>query len=407
MISTSEIYNVLLLEFPYFKKINEHKRQLLCRRTQEFIEGTKFIPRKEMHLTDRMKILISACSQQLTLGFKKYYEFAYFDKIIVYPEKYFSTITGKYHAGEMNTAGIIVLSWQDFYNGMSVDDNAHNVGLHEFAHALEFMDIADKDIDDTYAACLDKFMALAADYLKHQPDRPLFRKYATTNLSEFLAVATEYYFEKPLQFFEQAPELFDMMDKAYQQNMLEKTKAAKKTNDFTYKKMPTGKLIFGSESFLLNSFLTFMIFVLLHSYFGFIIYHKPLIGIVFLAIGNYIFFRIAFKNSFMLYSGCVKIQYPVIIKLAHMLLPDFFKVPTIVTYENILYVALQETTKSRFNVSEMKHNPIYSYSLTYWHNGKIFYAINRSDMKNYNTLLKFLYLEKKVAVRVNGNLKKY
>jgi len=200
MISINEIYNVLLLEFPYFKKINEEKRQLLCKRTKHFIEGTDFIPRKGMELTNRMLILISACSQQLTLSFPDHYDYAYFEKIIVYPEKYYSTYTEKYHTGEMNTAGIIVLYWEDFYKGIKNQNDTYNLGLHEFAHALEFMDIANKDINEIFSACLDKFTAVADHYLKQQPDKPLFRSYDTTNLSEFFAIATEYYFENPNEF---------------------------------------------------------------------------------------------------------------------------------------------------------------------------------------------------------------
>jgi Mlc titration factor MtfA (ptsG expression regulator) len=222
MNSIHEIYNVLLFEFPYFKKINEEKRMLLCNRTKKFIDGTDFIPKKGLNLTSRMIILIASCSQQLTLGFKKHYGYDYFDKIIVYPEKYLSTITQKMHTGEMNTAGIIVLSWEDFYKGMSIDDNAQNVGLHEFAHALEFMDIANKDVDEIYSACLDKFITIGSHYLKNNPGKIFFRNYATTNMSEFLAVATEYYFEKPKEFFQQEPELFEALDRVYQQNILSK-----------------------------------------------------------------------------------------------------------------------------------------------------------------------------------------
>ncbi len=405
MISTNEIYNVLLFEFPYFKKINEEKRQLLCTRTKFFIEGTNFIPRKGLEITNRMKILVAACSQQLTLGFKKHYEYAYFDKIIIYPEKYFSTITQQNHTGEMNTAGIIVLSWEDFYKGMSIDDNAYNVGLHEFAHALEFMDIADKNVDEIYSACLDKFTALAADYLKHQPDKPLFRKYATTNLSEFLAVATEYYFEKPHAFFEQEPELFDAMDKAYQQNILSKTQDTNKKS--LGGKVIKGDLIFGEKTSWLTTVLLHMPYVVVNVYLGFIAYHKPLIGILLLLIGNYFITRYILKSTFIVYSNYVQIEHPFVKKLINKLFPDFYKLQSLLEYAHVLYVSVQESNKSKFDLSRMKHDPIYICTLAYWYNGKISYATGSSDMLNYNSLLKFLYVERKVGTRLNGNLKKY
>lgn len=218
MISTTEIYQVLLLEFPYFKKINEEKRQLLCNRTKYFIDGTDFIGRKDMKLTSRVKILISACSQQLTLALPRHFDYKHFDKVFVYPEKYFSTHSQRYHTGEMNTAGAIVLSWEDFYKGISIDDNSRNVGLHEFAHALDFMCMAEMEVDETFATSLEKFKALASVYLKNQPDKPLFRSYATTNISEFFAVATEYYFEGAAEFVSKEPELFELLRKTFRQN---------------------------------------------------------------------------------------------------------------------------------------------------------------------------------------------
>jgi Mlc titration factor MtfA (ptsG expression regulator) len=42
--------------------------------------------------------------------------------------------------------------------------------------------------------------------------------YATTNEAEFLAVASEYFFEKPAQFKEKHPELYEQLSKIFRQN---------------------------------------------------------------------------------------------------------------------------------------------------------------------------------------------
>lgn len=216
--TNQHIYSILLSEFPYFKRLDVKKRELLCTRTAEFIKLTKFVGKQKLEVTDKMKILIAACSQQLTLSFKKNYLYNHFERILVYPEKYFSPFSKTNNVGEMNTAGVIVFSWQDFYNGIKVNDN-RNVGLHEFAHALEFMDIANKDTDDRFSYALDKEFMVAYDYIKHRPEEQFFRSYAATNRAEFFAVATEYFFESPVDFSRAHPTIYELFCKIYGQDL--------------------------------------------------------------------------------------------------------------------------------------------------------------------------------------------
>lgn len=405
MISEQEIYKVLLFEFPYFKKINEEKRTLLCQRTKEFIEGTKFIPRKGMEITNRMKILISACSQQLTLAFKKHYEYAYFDKIVLYPEKYLSTHTGRYHTGEMNTIGVIAFSWEDFHKGISIDNDAHNVGLHEFAHALEYMDIANEDIDERFSACLDKFTALADQYLQHQPDKPLFRSYATTNLSEFFAVATEYYFEAPNEFAIQQPELFTILNRAYQQNT-----APKSSRIFKAKKAPitkSDKAIFGSYIPFLNYLGELVLYILISTIATFIGVLSPIVGIIFFVASFYLIITFLFKDSFTLYETYVQIHQPLIKHIVKRLFPLKYNYETVISYSDVLYVSAQEFdfNNDRNLFSELKEG--YWYTLCYLQNGKLRYAKQSTTDLEYDHVLRFLYQEKSVGTRVDGSYKKY
>jgi Mlc titration factor MtfA (ptsG expression regulator) len=406
MISTTEIYKVLLFEFPYFKKINEERRELLCRRTQEFIAGTKFIPRKEMILTDRMIILISACAQQLTLGFKKHYKYIYFEKIIVYPEKYLSTHTGRYHTGEMNTAGAIVLSWEDFYKGITIDNDTHNVGLHEFAHALEFMDMAHKDIDETFSTFLDKFFVHADYYLKNKPEESLFRSYATKNTSEFFAVATEYYFEAPAAFRQREPELFAILDTAYQQRT---SNAIYKTTSRHIVKSPV-RILGNSKPFL--------------NYLGELSLYASIIGIIVAAvlkgsmigaalfgiISFYLAFNYLFKDRFTLYENDVQIHQPLIKQIVKMLFPSKYNYNMSIGYSDVLYVTARE-----FNIHTQGSLTIFVehlkkgciYTLCYYQNGKIRYARKITNDLDYDKVFRFLYTDKMVATRLEGKIKKY
>ena len=402
MISEQEIYKVLLFEFPYFKKINEEKRIVLCQRVKYFIEGTDFIPKKGLDITNRMKILIAACSQQLTLGFKKHYEYAYFDKIIVYPEKYLSTHTEKYHSGEMNTAGIIVLSWEDFYKGIKIDNDARNVGLHEFAHALEFMDIANKDVDETFAACLDKFTVFADYYLHNKSDKPLFRSYANTNLSEFFAVATEYYFESPNEFAIQEPELFNILKRAYKQNTAPKAPKLKKP---TIQK--TKDVVFGSYIPLLNYLGEIVLYTSISVISIFIGIMAPAVGVIVFVTSFYFVIVFFLKDSFTLHKMYVQIHQPLLKRIIKKVLPSKYKYETDVYYSDVMYVSAQEFdfNNKRDLLSQYKEG--YWYTLCHVQKGKIYYAKQSTNDLNYDRVLRFLYREKMVGTRIDGEYKKY
>lgn len=404
MVSTNEIYNVLLFEFPYFKKINEEKRQQLCTRTKQFIEETDFIPRKGMALTNRMIILIAACSQQLTLGFSNHYDYAYFSKIVVYPEKYLSTATEKYHTGEMNTAGIVVLSWEDFYKGIKIDNDAHNVGLHEFAHALEFMDIANQDINEVFSACLDKFTVLADQYLQDQPEKPLFRSYATTNLSEFFAVATEYYFEAPYEFAAKEPGLFDILNKAYQQNTAPQ---ANKLKLPVLSKPAETDLFLGNYTSFTHAFMELLAYAILFCVACFTALSYPAAGPFMLIAGSYLIYRFAFKNYFSLYRNQVQIHKPYMRRILDAV---FYKKPMqdmYVDYAHVLYVSADENYNDKLNYNFERQRAGLTYTLCYWNKGRVMYAALSTADTNYDNVFLFLYRKKKVGTRINGTFKKY
>lgn len=167
-----------------------------------------------MEVAEEMKVMIGACAAQLLHGFSDL-ELAHFRRIVVYPESYRSHRSGKLHQGEVRPrAGLIIISWDDFVHGYSRSKDAHNVGLHELAHALWFENTIENSEDNflrpdllqTWHALADEEIARLRSGADH-----FFRDYAATNHAEFFAVAVEYFFERPVEFRAQLPALFDTL----------------------------------------------------------------------------------------------------------------------------------------------------------------------------------------------------
>jgi Mlc titration factor MtfA (ptsG expression regulator) len=164
-----------------------------------------------IRVEEEMKVMISACAAQLLLGFPRV-SLRHFDRIIIRPEAYKDRASGRYHLGEVRPkAGVIMISWSDFLHGYAHTRDAHNVGLHEMAHALWFENKIDNgEHNFLHPELLQDWIDHAdaeIERIKNGRSR-LLRSYAGTNQAEFFAVAVEYFFEQPKEFKQDLPELY-------------------------------------------------------------------------------------------------------------------------------------------------------------------------------------------------------
>jgi Mlc titration factor MtfA (ptsG expression regulator) len=206
--------DILLKYFPYYQKLNSVNKARFELKVTNFIYGKRFVPRNVDEVTIEAKVLIAASAVQLTFGLPDVY-LRHFNKILVYPDNYYSMITRRYHKGEVNPRfGIIVLSWQAFIDGYINQTDSINLGLHEMAHALRLEDMIRSEeyriFDETY---LDEFDTWAEKICADASDgAPMFfRPYACTNKHEFFSVAIENFFERPRDFSEALPELYAVL----------------------------------------------------------------------------------------------------------------------------------------------------------------------------------------------------
>jgi len=127
--------------------------------------------------------------------------------------------------GESWQTGAIVLAWDAVQGGAADVHDGHNVVYHEFAHQLDAEDgavngapvLPQRSMYSTWAR------VLGAEYAQliqetHQRHRTVLDEYGTQNPAEFFAVATETFFEKPVQFQQRHPELYEELRLFYNQN---------------------------------------------------------------------------------------------------------------------------------------------------------------------------------------------
>jgi Mlc titration factor MtfA (ptsG expression regulator) len=215
--------DILQKYFKYYQNLSPESKSKFERKVCNFLYTKRFIPRNIDEVTIEAKVLIAAVAVQLTFGLPNIY-LQHFDKILVYPNDYYSQITRRYHKGEVNPRfGIIVLSWQSFVDGFIEPNDSVNLGLHEMAHALRLENIIKNEEYHFFdEKLLDLFDNYAQEICKgmENMEYTFFRPYACTNEHEFFSVAIENFFERPQQFKEQIPQLYNILTKLLAQDPL-------------------------------------------------------------------------------------------------------------------------------------------------------------------------------------------
>ena len=136
------------------------------------------------------------------------------DKIIIYPEAFYSNSNEAYHKGELNPQhSALVISWNDFLLGYEDDSDNINLGIHEFTHALHLNSLKNNDVSSlifkTAFLELTDLLTAEEELRNKLIASKYFRDYAFTNQFEFVAVVVETFIETPDQFKQQFPRIYN------------------------------------------------------------------------------------------------------------------------------------------------------------------------------------------------------
>ncbi|MFK7750316.1 MAG: zinc-dependent peptidase [Kordia sp.] len=203
---------VVAEELPFYTKLTPKEKRIFEHRVLRFIRYHTFVGRENLFVTERMQLLIASTAIMITFGFGRYL-LSRFETILVYPEHYFSNITQQYHKGEANPKyRTLVFSWEDFEEGIKIQDDNLNLGIHELTHALHFSFLTEKSYNARLF--LKHYKLLLASLTDTAAQKRLIRigylrDYAFENQYEFLSVLIEHFFETPEEFKAKLPNIYN------------------------------------------------------------------------------------------------------------------------------------------------------------------------------------------------------
>ena len=214
-------HSVISRHFRYYNRLGLDEQRKFLFRTFLF-QHSKNFHYIEVQQTAEMPILVSAAAVQLTLGLDKF-KLNYFDDIFILRDDYHYGFYSRPFMGHVDQTGIY-LSWDNFMRGISGETANCNVGLHEMAHALAYVNfITQTEEDKHFKKEFPNFSKVARPIftsMQQAGDRNLLGDYAATNYHEFWAVAVEIFFESADQFRQELPELYEAMATVLNQDPL-------------------------------------------------------------------------------------------------------------------------------------------------------------------------------------------
>jgi MtfA peptidase len=204
--------------------LTPEKKERFKERVHRFIL-TKPIVGYQTDVDDIVKILVASSAVMLTLSFERW-NFNYLSGVIVTDQVINPEVgkQGNVVLGQVETSGDnskMVLSKSSLLQGFRNMNDRKNVGVHEFAHVL---DHADGEIDGIPRAIMppelvDRWVELVGNKIKAVFDNGSdIDTYGATSESEFFAVATEYFFEKPDVMKQKHPAMYEILSTTFQQD---------------------------------------------------------------------------------------------------------------------------------------------------------------------------------------------
>lgn len=225
----------------FYNSLSKQEKAHFEFKTHEFLLNHRITGiSTDVNITDKLLVAASAI-----IPIFKFPKWRYNDlhEVLLYPDSFnekFQTsgkdrrILGMVGTGYMNNT--MILSKPALYHGFSNESDKKNTAIHEFVHLI---DKSDGTIDGIPNLLLDKQYAIPWLDLINKKIEAIYKKksdinpYAGTNKTEFFAVASEYFFERPKLLAKKHPELYELLEQVFNQSM--------KTRNLNIKKRVIGR----------------------------------------------------------------------------------------------------------------------------------------------------------------------
>ncbi|MDZ4826988.1 MAG: zinc-dependent peptidase [Actinomycetota bacterium] len=230
---------ILAAHVPHWRYLDGEERLVLEEYTLLLVADKRWEASRGFTLTDEIRVTIAgqAALLILAIGFDAYRNVG---SIIVHPTtmKLKGQRAGPARGtvvdapipvlGVAHYQGPVIVAWDSVLAGARHPEHGHNVVYHEFAHKLDMLDDV---IDGTPPIAVQEQMQRWVDVCTAEYEAlragngDFLRTYAAVNPAEFFAVATEAFFDIPVEMETAKPDLYGVLRDFYRQDPAQRVRS--------------------------------------------------------------------------------------------------------------------------------------------------------------------------------------
>lgn len=220
-------------QVPYYQKLTATDKRRFEELIKSFLKSVR-IEGVGTEITDSDRVLVASSAVIPVFGFPGW-QYTNLTNVILYPDTFNNefqfegesrNIMGMVGSGYMN--GQMLLSRAALLSGFSKSAGANNTAIHEFVHLLDKSDGATDGVPENLMAheyALPWLKMIHQEMHRIEAGKSDINPYALTDEAEFLAVVSEYFFQKPEQLQHKHPELYKQLSRLYMQHTESQTGA--------------------------------------------------------------------------------------------------------------------------------------------------------------------------------------
>ncbi len=219
-------WHALLSKHVQFYKKRTAEEQLVFQKRMMLFLDEVTIEAVQFELEELDTILVAASAVIPVFGFKEWH-YNNLSTVLIYPDYFDENLSFDTDVKERKIAGLVgtgrfknqmILSRKALHHGFTNATDKGNTAIHEFVHLLDNTDgatdgIPERLLEHQYIAPWLALMHKEMEAINN--DESDIRNYGGTSQTEFFAVASEYFFERPDLLKRKHPELYEMLSKCF------------------------------------------------------------------------------------------------------------------------------------------------------------------------------------------------
>ena len=218
---------ILSEKVSFYRALEEEDKKRFEQNIFDFIERIA-ISGVEVDVDDTDRLLVASSAVIPLFGFPGW-NYRNLNEVLLYKGSFnedYETdgkqtrILGMVGSGSMRR--MMILSKQALHQGFENARSKRNTGIHEFVHLLDSADGATDGIPEMlmqHQYVIPWVKEMMEEIREIKSGASNINPYGAKNQAEFLSVVSEYFFNQPRQLSKDHPELFELLEKMYRQDL--------------------------------------------------------------------------------------------------------------------------------------------------------------------------------------------